>query len=414
MANADPPAGTGNRAFSRSNKFDYLAEQDRYLAAPSEPRYRFGFIGCGVMGLEHMLNTRLEGRASVAGIYDPAKQSVDHALSVLRKEDSDSNPTVYPTLQAACEDPDTDALIVCTPNYTHLEVMQTVAACNKAILLEKPIATTVADAYEVCRLAAAHSNIVRIGLQYRYKAIYAEAIKHVQQLDAVGQVQQTSILEHRFPFLDKVGQWNKFDAYTGGTLVEKCCHYFDLLNLFAGGTPQRVYASGHQSVNFKDFHYDNKQADGIDQASVVIDYDNGVLGQFSLCMFVPGSREELVVCGDRGRLHAYESAQLGEPNENRLSIWRGEFGPSIDTRPGYPPYIANAGHHGSTFFEHVAFVDDLDQQRYSGPSLYSAFWSVVVGATAQASITQGQALSTASQLPDHYDDAWLSTTKSSL
>lgn len=44
--------------------------------------------------------------------------------------------------------------------------------------------------------------------------------------------------------LDKVGQWNKYARFSGGTLVEKCCHYYDLLNLFAAATPERVYANG--------------------------------------------------------------------------------------------------------------------------------------------------------------------------
>ena len=85
------------------------------------------------------------------------------------------------------------------------------------------------------------------------------------------------MLEHRFPFLDKVGQWNKFDANTGGTLVEKCCHYFDLMNLFADARPVRVFANGNQSVNFKDFERDGKSADCLDQANVLVDYANGVM-----------------------------------------------------------------------------------------------------------------------------------------
>ena len=40
-----------------------------------------------------------------------------------------------------------------------------------------------------------------------------------------------SIREHRFPFLAKVGHWNRFSELTGGTLVEKCCHHFDLMRL---------------------------------------------------------------------------------------------------------------------------------------------------------------------------------------
>ena len=47
----------------------------------------------------------------------------------------------------------------------------------------------------------------------------------------VGTLQMLSIREHRFPFLPKVGDWNRFSRNTGGTMVEKCCHFFDLMRL---------------------------------------------------------------------------------------------------------------------------------------------------------------------------------------
>ena len=58
-----------------------------------------------------------------------------------------------------------------------------------------------------------------------------------------------SIREHRFPFLVKVNDWNRFAKNTGGTLVEKCCHFFDLMRLIVQSEVQKVYASGDQDVN---------------------------------------------------------------------------------------------------------------------------------------------------------------------
>lgn len=394
---------TASRAFRDLRALDYLEDEDRYLSAADQPTLKFGFIGCGIMGIEHMRNTLLEGRASVTGIYDPAPQSVKTALDMLAKTRKCDPPVVYASLEDASRDPNTDALIIATPNYTHLEVMRIATTSGKAIYLEKPIATSVDDAYEVCKISLQHRNIVRIGLQYRHKAIYAEAISEVMQSNSIGQVHSVNMLEHRFPFLDKVGQWNKFNEFSGGTLVEKCCHYFDLINLFAGGRAQSVFATGNQAVNFKNFNYANKKANALDQAQVVINYDNGVIGGFSLCMFVPGSKEELVVCGDAGRLHAHEQALLGEANKNYVELWRGEHGASKIAHPTYPSYINSAGHHGSTFFAHAEFVDDIMTGKYAGPSLADAFWSVVVGAGAQASIAAEQVIEVASVLPKDFD-----------
>ena len=70
-----------------------------------------------------------------------------------------------------------------------------------------------------------------------------------------GRVRMVSLREHRFPFLEKVGDWNRFEDNTGGTLVEKCCHFFDLMNQVMPGRPERVYASGSQMVNHLDESY---------------------------------------------------------------------------------------------------------------------------------------------------------------
>ncbi|MCR9261007.1 MAG: Gfo/Idh/MocA family oxidoreductase [Pseudomonadaceae bacterium] len=365
--------------------FNYLADEDRYLSGSRQPNLKFGFIGCGIMGQEHIRNTVLEGRAAIGGLYDLSQRSVEHAQKLVPAGQS-KELQIYSDLQEACNDPRTDALIVATPNHTHLEVMRIAATSGKAVFLEKPIATTLTDALEISNLTEQYQLNLHIGLQYRFKSIYSEAIREVLTLNAIGEVQQVNLAEHRFPFLDKVGQWNKFNRYSGGTLIEKCCHYFDLMNLFAGARPDHVFATGRQAVNFKAFNYANEQADALDQANVVVEYSNGVSGSFSLCMFVPGTSEELVVCGNRGRLSVSEKAQLGEPNVNHLELWSGEHGVSKTSSPAYPGYIEKAGHHGSTFFEHVNFVDSILGQPNAGPTLDDALWSVAVAAAAQQSI----------------------------
>lgn len=58
-----------------------------------------------------------------------------------------------------------------------------------------------------------------------------------------------------------MNNWNRFNVNSGGTLVEKCCHFFDLMRLFAGANPIRVMASGAIDVNHKDEIYDGKVLD---------------------------------------------------------------------------------------------------------------------------------------------------------
>jgi len=368
-----------------------VADKDKYLFATEAPKYRFNVIGAGTMGQEHIRVTNFEGRGRINGVYDPEPLSVENARTAHALY-SDEPLKIFASLQEACEDPDADALIICTPNYTHIDVVRIAAKSGKHVLIEKPVATTIADAYEIAQIAEKHPAIFQVGLQYRYKSIYTEAIHEALERKTLGDIKVVSMVEHRMPFLDKVGQWNKFSRFSGGTLVEKCCHYFDLINLFAQSRPKRVFASGSMAVNFKEFDHDRGKSDILDNAMVVIEYENGVRGSFALAMFAPMFYEEIVVCGDIGRLRASENLDFlpGLPLKSQLEIFGGETYPSRMTTPSYPVTIEESGHSGATFFEHVHFIDSIDNAASNGPTAMDAFWSVVVGVAAETSVATGQ------------------------
>lgn len=378
------------RSFAEDPRLAFIGEEDRYLFKPPEPQLRFNLIGCGTMGLEHLRVTHLEGRAEVRGVHDPHAPSLAEAV---RQQAALGAPTltVHDTLEAACTDPEADALIISTPNFSHWQVLQAAMESGKPILLEKPMATSLADAHAMARAADAYAALLQIGLQYRFKPVYREALGEIFDRCAVGEVKHIRMAEYRPPFLDKVGQWNKFNAFSGGTLVEKCCHYFDLLNLVAAARPVRVFASGGQAVNFRDFERDGRRSDILDHADVLIEYANGVRGSFTLNMFAALFAEELTVTGSHGHLRASESGDVfaGGALESVVESWAGENGLSRRTEPRYPAAIESSGHSGATFIEHRRFVDALLGGPADCASVWEGFWAVVVGIAAQRSIASG-------------------------
>ena len=65
-------------------------------------------------------------------------------------------------------------------------------------------------------------------------------------------------------------------------------------------------ASGAQSVNHLDERYDGETPDILDNAYVIVEYDNGARGLLDLCMFAEASKneQEISVVGDEGKLEA--------------------------------------------------------------------------------------------------------------
>lgn len=383
-----------NRLHALVPKFAYVPQEDRFLMNPGPLKYRFNVIGVGVNGQEHIRVTMLEGSCTIHGVYDPNPSSVEAAKSI--KAQFTNEPLVaYETLEAACNDPAVDGLIICTPNYTHLDVLKVAAQSGKHILLEKPMATNLRDAYEIWQMAQNYSKILQIGLQYRYKPIYVEAIHEAKERKSLGELHTITILEHREPFLDKVKQWNKFSRYSGGTLVEKCCHYFDLFNLFAESRPVSVYASGSQAVNFKNFEYGGEKSDILDNAFVIVEYANGIRANFNLCMFSPMVYEEIVLCGDEGRLKASEGFN-GQAHSQWGSYLEVICIPDKTSRvmtPSYPAPIEDTGHNGGTYYEHLHWIEAMDGQptlqHGTAATAEEGFWSVVIGVAAEESVRRG-------------------------
>jgi myo-inositol 2-dehydrogenase / D-chiro-inositol 1-dehydrogenase len=370
----------------------YLESTDKYLFAAEEVKHKFNIIGFGMMGLEHALVTMLEGRAEIYGVYDTSETSVRANQEAFERQLPGHHLKVYDTLTEACNDPAVDGLIICSPNYTHLSVVREAVKSGKHILLEKPMATTLEDAIEIARLAKDYGAVFQIGLQYRFKSIYSESIHEVLERGAVGNVKMLQITEHRVPFLDKVNQWNKFAEYSGGTLVEKCCHYFDLLNLFAGAKPKQVYASGDMSVNFTEFERNGHKSDILDTAVVTVVYENGIRASFNLCMFAPMFYEEMVICGDEGRLKAFENTDFlpDKRPETHLEILSGEHRPSRVSVPCYPAVIQHSGHHGATYYEHKYFIDNIEGESTDTAGVDEGLWSIIVAKAADESIRTGQ------------------------
>ena len=214
------------------------------------------------------------------------------------------HPTFYEDHKTLLLEDNIDVVVVSSPNFTHIEIMRDIFETDKHVLLEKPMCTNLSDGFEVLERSKNHKGLIWVGLEYRFMSPIQAIFKH---LGEVGDIKMLSIREHRFPFLKKVGDWNRFNENTGGTLVEKCCHFFDLMNLMIESNPIKVYASGSQSVNHLDEVYSGKIPDILDNSFVIVDYEMGQRAMLDLCMFAEGGRyeQEIVVTGEKGKIETH-------------------------------------------------------------------------------------------------------------
>ena len=343
---------------------------------------RYGLVGTGMMGVEHLNNLAITPGAVVTALADPTAASLGWAKGALGERAD--GVAVFEDAGALAASGLVDAVIVASPNYTHRAVLEPLFDAGLHILCEKPVATTMADARWVVDRAAETPGVFWTAMEYRYMPPMVAFVDAIRAGD-IGTLRMLSIREHRFPFLAKVGDWNRFSRNTGGTMVEKCCHFFDLMRLIVGAEPVRVYCSGAMDVNHGDERYAGERPDIIDNSYTTVDFANGVRAMLDLSMFAEGAenQEEVAAVGDAARLEVFIPS-----GELVLSPRTGFGNPKAATRrlvETDAAALAAGSHHGSTFFEHKQFIAAV---RGEGPVEVTAedgLRAVAIGTAAEIS-----------------------------
>lgn len=363
----------------------------------------YAIVGTGMMGHEHLQNLALVRDIAgidiqVVALIDPDASMLDSAQALATKL-GNTSADAYADLESLPADvlEGIDAFVIVAPNFTHHQIINDLLPHGKAILAEKPVCTTLAQCDDLLEKLSDFPAAFWVAMEYRYMPPTSRFLERLRSGET-GKLRMLSIREHRFPFLEKVGDWNRFSVNTGGTLVEKCCHHFDLMRLITGAEPVRVFASGAMDVNHKDESYEGKVPDILDNAQVVVDFDNGTRASLELCMFADSAeyQEQITAIGHDGKLDAYIPGpdrfwpDAGERHAKVVFRPRDKSVPQTDIVEVDKDLAAAGDHHGSTYFQHVQFAQSIGNPAAVEVTLADGVKAVRMGIAAQQSISSGQ------------------------
>lgn len=364
----------------------------------------YGIIGCGMMGQEHLRNIALLPATQVSAVFEPDAEMVKIAKTFA------PDAVFVDSLDALLDIPELDCLVIVSPNFCHVgQLLEIERKRPLPLLVEKPLFTDPADIPSLETFRTNYPAPIWVAMEYRYMPPVAALREQVES--ATGGIKMLSIREHRFPFLEKVNDWNRFNKYSGGTFVEKCCHFFDLMRVLVKSEPTCIMASAAQSVNHLDETYDGETPDILDNGYVIVDFENGSRAMLELCMFAEGSKfqEELSAVGPNGKIEAlvpgpgrFWPAHLGDAPIPQLIVSpRAPKGPVHHDVPVDPTLLDAGDHNGSTFYQHQKFLQ-LVRGEIETPevSLLDGWKAVAMGLAAQLSAQTGQAVDMT--LAEHY------------
>ncbi|MES3161175.1 MAG: Gfo/Idh/MocA family oxidoreductase [Halorubrum sp.] len=198
-----------------------------------------GIVGLGGIGRHHA--TRLEDRgANLVGGMDidaEARREFHETFEVPAYEDESD-------LYDACE-----AVLITTPNRFHEEYATSALDAGLDVLLEKPLAHTVASAAEVATAAAAADGFCMVGFNNRF-AEPVQVVKHHQSNGRFGEVTHVEANYIRRRGVPGRGSWFTSEGVAGGgALIDIGVHAIDLALYFLDH-PEIVEVSGETRSEF--------------------------------------------------------------------------------------------------------------------------------------------------------------------
>lgn len=138
-----------------------------------------------------------------------------------------------------------DVVVVCSPDHTHADYVVAALHTGCDVVTEKPMTTDVDGARRILAARRETGGSVRVAFNYRYNPVH----RRVRELLAAGAIGEIGSVE--FSWLldtahgaDYFRRWHRDKANSGGLLVHKSGHHFDLVNWWLGSGPETVFAFG--------------------------------------------------------------------------------------------------------------------------------------------------------------------------
>lgn len=347
-----------------------------------------------------------------------------------------------------------DALIVCTTDATHDHYVNLGLRHGVDIICEKPLTINAEKCNSILDTVAETGGRCRVTFNCRFRNAYLK-VKELVASGVIGNVKAVHMewLLNTSHGADYFRRWHATMAMSGGLLVHKSTHHFDLVNWWVDGIPETVFAFGqldfygkknavargeealtrydryaenkdnpqdpfHMSLSDMDLHrrlYQEAEEESgyirdrnvfrddidiYDNMSVTVRYRHGPLLSYSLVSFSPREGLRVSISGDKGRIEFEERNHYHLQGEKEMEVKVLDEKPcTILVCPLFqkpyevePDPAPEGGHGGSDpMLAEQIFDPNPPEDRFgSNAGHEQGAASLLIGAAANVSIASGQ------------------------
>lgn len=371
-----------------------------------------------------------QGKARLVGIYD-----VNPIRAKLVSQECGDVP-VYRSFEEMIEAGRPDTVIVASPDHTHHEYIIRALQAGCDVISEKPVTIDMDRCREIVEAEKASGKKVTVTFNCRFMP-YVVRIKELLDQKSVGNIRHVELqwmLDTRHG-AEYFRRWHRRMENSGGLLVHKSTHHFDMVNWWISDRPKTVQAFGARNVygptrqergvrcmdcahqSSCEFYYDLKadefnsrfylqaehedgyvrdrcvfseEIDIYDTMSLNVKYEGGALLNYSLVAYSPFEGWKLTVHGDRGRLEAaeYHSGQRHADPFRTIEVY-----PHGGEQITYRIENHRETHGGGdSRLREMLFGDGRDDRLGQMADLQEGAMSLVIGAAANVSAAEERVL----------------------
>lgn len=243
-------------------------------------------MGCGFIATKHLKAIKSLPDCRLAAVCDVAAAAAESLAGR-------AGARVYKHYDDLLADPGVDVIIICTPGSTHAALGIRAAARGKHLLVEKPLAVSLADADALIEACDRAGVVLAVAHQNRYREP-VRMLKRVIEQGSMGKVSHGSVVLRWNRNLNYYSQkpWRGDSLQGGGVLLNQAIHSIDLLQWMLGPVKE-VY--GNLLCSCLPIMAE-------ETAVAVLQFESGSLGLIEVCSSVyPESMEEtLAIFGNKG------------------------------------------------------------------------------------------------------------------
>ncbi|GFE81815.1 dehydrogenase [Steroidobacter agaridevorans] len=450
--NDQDPVGLDRRTVLKSAGAVALGMASTAYAAA--PRKRFAVVGVGSRSrmYTHAITGKFRDSNEVVGVSDNNAGRAALAVKTIAATGA-SKPKAYSAadFDRMIRETKPQTVIVTTPDATHNDYIVRALDAGCDVITEKPMTTTPEKAQTILDACKRNGRHVRVTFNYRYSPPRTQ-IKDLLMSGEIGEVLSVDFhwLLNTVHGADYFRRWHSNKAISGGLMIHKATHHFDLVNWWLGAQPQSVVAVGKREfytpemakrmglkgphercrtcpeksactfyfdlaadAGLKALYLDNEQHDGYfrdqcvwrpeidieDTMNVVVRYDTGTTLSYSLNAFNSWEGYHIAFNGTKGRIEhsIVEQAGVAGADETQGKIKDDGVTTRIIPLRGAPrdiePWTGTGGHGGGDDVMLTEIFGDAPADKYKRASdERGGAYSMLVGAAANQCFKTGQSV----------------------